>query len=145
MKPLQIGQVSRRTGLSVDTIRFYEKSGLLSEPSRSGGGYRLFQEKEIADLEFIRRAQKLGFTLGEIRQLLNIHRQPVRACEHVQSIIDHKLTEVHAKIEELTALEAALSEALKRCRSMPPGDTNGCCPGLRYIDERARNGISPPT
>jgi DNA-binding transcriptional MerR regulator len=66
---LQIGQVAQKTGLSVDAIRFYEKPGLLPRTSRTQSGYRLYQEREIADLEFIQKAQRLGFSLAEIREL----------------------------------------------------------------------------
>lgn len=69
---LQIGQVAQRTGLSVDAIRFYEKSGLLARPARTQGGYRLYEEREVADLEFIQKAQQLGFSLNEIRELFSI-------------------------------------------------------------------------
>jgi DNA-binding transcriptional MerR regulator len=73
---LQIGQVAHKTGLSVDAIRFYEKSGLLPRPARTQGGYRLYAEREIADLEFIQKAQRLGFSLNEIRELFSIQRRP---------------------------------------------------------------------
>src|SRR5690242_2012528 len=105
---LQIGQVAQRTGLSVDAIRFYEKSGLLSRPARTQGGYRLYQEQQVADLEFIQKAQKLGFALSEIRELLSIQRHPREVCVHVRGLIDHKLSVVRAKIAELQTLETGL-------------------------------------
>jgi DNA-binding transcriptional MerR regulator len=64
---LHIGHVAKRTGLTVDAIRFYEKAGLLPRPARTEGGYRLYHEREVADLEFIQKAQQLGFSLNEIR------------------------------------------------------------------------------
>ena len=72
MQVLQIGRVAQRTGLSADTIRFYEKAGLLPRPARSSGGYRLYGEHAIADLEFIQKAQRLGFSLNEIRELFHL-------------------------------------------------------------------------
>src|SRR5258708_29519054 len=91
MESIQIGQVAWRTGLSVDAIRFYEKAGLLPRPARTESGYRLYQQREVADLEFIQKAQQLGFSLHEIRELHSIKRHPHEACTHVQELIVHKL------------------------------------------------------
>lgn len=73
---LHIGKVANRTGLTVDAIRFYEKTGLAPRPARTEGGYRLYHEREVADLEFIQKAQQLGFSLNEIRELLSIRAPP---------------------------------------------------------------------
>ena len=102
---LQIGQVAQRTGLSVDAIRFYEKSGLLARPARTQGGYRLYEEREVADLEFIQKAQQLGFSLNEIRELFSIQRHPHEVCVHVRDLIAQKLGIVRAKIAELQRME----------------------------------------
>lgn len=135
MQALQIGRVAQRTGLSVDTIRFYEKAGLLPRPARSSGGYRLYGEHEIADLEFIQKAQRLGFSLNEIRELFAIRRHPDEACAHVRDLIVQKLVIVRSKIEELRALEAALADALKLCSKAlrRPARHQGSCPVLEEI------------
>src|SRR5216684_7817025 len=112
---LQIGQVAQKTGLSVDAIRFYEKAGLLPRPARTQGGYRLYQEREIADLEFIQTAQQLGFSLNEIRELFSIQRHPQEACVHVRDLIAQKLKVVRGKKAELQTLEAGLTDALRQC------------------------------
>jgi len=114
---LQIGQVAQKTGLSVDAIRFYEKSGLLTRPIRASSGYRLYTEREIADLEFIQKAQKLGFSLNEIRELFSIQRHPHEVCEHVRDLITQKLQLVRRKKAELKTLETDLAVALRQCRS----------------------------
>jgi MerR family mercuric resistance operon transcriptional regulator len=114
--PLRIGQVSRKTGLSIDTIRFYEKEGLLYPPVRTTGGYRLYSTTEVADLEFIQRAQGLGFSLSEIRGLFSIQRHSHEVCEHVRDLIAQKLAVVRGKITELQRLETASSDALAQCR-----------------------------
>jgi DNA-binding transcriptional MerR regulator len=116
LAPLRIGQVSRQTGLSVDTIRFYEKEGLLPPPVRTLGGYRLYSALEVADLEFIQRAQGLGFSLNEIRELISIQCQSQEVCGHVRELITQKLTIVRGKILELQRLEKALSDALTQCK-----------------------------
>src|SRR5882757_5147221 len=128
--PLQIGQVAQKTGLSVDAIRFYEKSGLLPRPARTQGGYRLYEEREIADLEFIQRAQQLGFSLNEIRELFSIQRHPHEVCEHVRDLIAEKLAVVREKIVELQRLEDDLSGALRKCRTAlrQPAKHGDCCP-----------------
>jgi DNA-binding transcriptional MerR regulator len=115
--PLQIGQVAQKTGLSVDAIRFYEKSGLLARPARTQGGYRLYQEREIADLDFIQKAQRLGFSLNEIRELFSIQRHPHEVCVHVRDLIAQKLGVVQAKIAELQRMETELAGALRQCRT----------------------------
>jgi DNA-binding transcriptional MerR regulator len=132
---LQIGQVAQKTGLSIDAIRFYEKTGLLSRPARTRGGYRLYQEREVADLEFIQRAQQLGFSLNEIRELFSIQRHPHEVCVHVRNLIAQKLTVVRAKISELQRLEAQLSGALRQCRRalLQPSKHQDSCPVLEVI------------
>src|SRR5437588_9298273 len=112
---LQIGQVAKRTGLTVDAIRFYEKSGLLPRPARTEGGYRLYHEREVADLEFIQKSQQLGFSLNEIRELFSIQRHPDEACAHVRDLIDAKLAIVRAKIADLQTLETDMDGALRQC------------------------------
>ena len=84
---MRIGEVAESTGLSVDAIRFYEKSGLLERPVRTQAGYRLYQHPQIENLEFIQRAQRLGFSLNEIRELLSIQRDPGKAfCTYENSL-----------------------------------------------------------
>jgi DNA-binding transcriptional MerR regulator len=134
-QPLRIGQVARSTGLTVDTIRFYEKSGLLPRPARTEGGYRLYQQREVADLEFIQKAQQLGFSLHEIRELLSIQRHPQEACTHVQELIVQKLAVVRGKIDELRHVESGLATALEQCRKALRRSANHSspCPVLREI------------
>lgn len=132
---MQIGQVAQKTGLSVDAIRFYEKSGLLPRPVRTPGGYRLYQEHEVADLEFIQKAQQLGFSLNEIRELFSIQRHPHEVCEHVRDLIAQKLGVVRAKIAELRAMETELSGALRQCHTAlrQPSKHRDSCPVLEAI------------
>jgi DNA-binding transcriptional MerR regulator len=134
---LQIGQVAQKTGLSVDAIRFYEKAGLLPRPARTQGGYRLYQETEVADLEFIQKAQQLGFSLNEIRELFSIQRHPHEVCVHVRDLIAQKLGVVRAKIAELQRLETELAGALRQCRTAlrQPSKHQDSCPVLEAINE----------
>src|SRR5882724_412357 len=135
MQPLRIGQVAQKTGLSVDAIRFYEKAGLLPRPLRTGGGYRLYNPPEVADLEFIQKAQQLGFSLNEIRELFSIQRHPQEVCVHVRDLIAQKLKVVRGKKAELQTLEAGLAAALKQCRKAlrQPAKHQDSCPVLKQI------------
>jgi DNA-binding transcriptional MerR regulator len=114
--PARIGQVAHKTGLSIDTIRFYEKQGLLKRSPRTEGGFRLFGSGEIEALKFVRKAQELGFSLSEIRELLVLRAEHVPACSHVKELLDQKLTAVEKKIMELQSLERSLKLALRKCK-----------------------------
>ncbi len=133
---LHIGKVAEQTGVSIDTIRFYEKVGLLEKPARSQGGYRMFGPNEIGDLRFIGKAQELGFSLNEIRELLLVRRQE-HACAPVRELLRRKLDSVRQKIEELLRLETELKQALRKCereiRSRASAE-HECCPVLAEME-----------
>jgi MerR family transcriptional regulator, copper efflux regulator len=114
-KMLKIGVVARRTGLSIDTIRFYEKQGLLKSPTRSQGGFRLYQPKDIEHLQLIRTGQSLGFSLEEIRDLLTLRTGRSTPCAEVKRLLEQKLRSVREKIGELAALEEEIGAALSEC------------------------------
>jgi DNA-binding transcriptional MerR regulator len=136
---IQIGRVSEQTGLSVDAIRFYEKQRLLERPSRTEGGFRLFKTQDIQRIQFIRRAQKLGFSLPEIRELLVLQRDEGETCFHVLDLLRAKVTAIHNKIQELGVLEEQLTKKLRKCerKLRSSGDSHkGCCPVLEEIAHR---------
>ena len=139
--PARIGQVAHETGLSIDTIRFYEKQGLLRRSPRTEGGFRLFGTGEIEALKFVRKAQELGFSLSEIRELLILRTDHVPACSHVKELLDQKLTAVEKKIKELQSLERSLKLALRKCKrglkTTAPGHEEWC-PVLEEISRAAR-------
>ena len=112
---LKIGEVARATGLSVDAIRFYQKERLLSPRTRTEGGFRLFGADAIQTLRFIRKSQDLGFSLGDIRQLLYLQDGNGEACSHVRDLLEQKLTAVRGKISELRRLESKLKVGLRKC------------------------------
>src|SRR5690242_13179354 len=94
MKPLTIGQVARRTGVGIETVRFYEREGLLNRPARSpSSGYRLYEEEVVARLEFILRAKELGFTLNEIKELLFLRLAPDTSCADVKARAEVKIAD----------------------------------------------------
>ena len=112
---MQIGTLAQQTGLTVDAIRFYERSGLLKRASRSASGFRMFSPKHIQDLKFIRRAQDLGFSLQEVRELLFLQDGEVPACSHVREFLNQKVADVRAKIDALRRLEKSLAGAMRNC------------------------------
>jgi DNA-binding transcriptional MerR regulator len=139
--PARIGQVAHETGLSIDTIRFYEKQGLLRRSPRSEGGFRLFGSDEIETLKFVRKAQELGFSLSEIRELLILRAEKLPACSHVKELLDRKLTAVKQKIMELQKLEHSLKLALRKCKrglKTTSPEHEECCPVLDEISQAVR-------
>ena len=139
--PARIGQVAQETGLSIDTIRFYEKQGLLRRSPRTEGGFRLFGSGEIDALKFVRKAQELGFSLAEIRELLVLRAEHVPACSHVKELLDQKLMAVEQKIKELQSLESSLKLALRKCKRGLKTTARGHdrrCPVLEGISRAAR-------
>ena len=138
----KIGYVAQATGLSIDTIRFYEKQGLLKRSARTEGGFRLFGIQEVETLKFVRKAQELGFSLAEIRELLILRADHFPACSHVKELLDQKLTAVGQKIQELQSLERTLQIALRKCKrglkTTAPGHEK-CCPVLEEISQAARD------
>jgi DNA-binding transcriptional MerR regulator len=121
----------------VDTIRFYQRLGLIKSAGRSAGGYRLFDGEQIRDLTFVRHAQELGFSLIEIKELLAL-RQKHHVCSEVQSMLNHKLEAVREKINSLSRLEAELADALRSCNSelrlKREIKYEDCCPLLMNLD-----------
>src|SRR6266478_6858885 len=111
---VHIRKTAKLAGVSVDTIRFYQKLGLIKSAGRSAGGYRLFDGGQIRDLKFVRHAQELGFSLIEIKELLAL-RQKHHVCSEVQSMLKHKLAGVREKIKSLAGLERELAGALRNC------------------------------
>ena len=112
---MQIGAVSKKIGLSVDAIRFYERNALLPRPARSQGGFRQYGENDVETLAFIRRVQGLGFKLSEIRGLLNLRGNRLQPCAPVRRRLEEKLVDVQRKLAELEKLEHELRSALRSC------------------------------
>ena len=133
---MHIGQAAKLTGISVDTIRFYQKLGLLVNSSRTPGGYRVFNGEQIRDLKFVRHAQELGFSLVEIKELLSL-RQREHICPEVQSLLERKLADVRSKITNLTHLEEELNGALRKCKSelRTKIKYEECCPLINKLEQ----------
>lgn len=116
MAKLAIGDLAKRTGTKVETVRYYERIGLLPAPARTKGNYRSYDEGHLGRLSFIRRARDLGFSLDQVRNLLRLADERDRSCEAVDVIAQQHLTEVERKIADLTALRDELTDLIGRCR-----------------------------
>ena len=125
---IQIGKLSRLTGCNIETIRYYERIGLLPHPPRSAGRYRLYETEDVRRLAFVRRARELGFTLQEVRTLLALSEDlSDSTCGEVRQLAARQLTDVRVKIADLRAMERVLTEAVRRCDA-------GQLPGCPLID-----------
>ena len=130
---LAIGTLAKRTGTKVQTIRYYEQIGLLPEPGRTEGGQRRYEDDDLDRLAFIRHARQLGFTLGAIRELLELSDNPGKSCTDVDRIAHRQLKEVEARIARLEALRKELKRMLRECRR----DTVSDCRVLEVLRDHS--------
>jgi DNA-binding transcriptional MerR regulator len=112
-RQLKVGEVSKLSGVGIEALRFYERSGLLDRPARTYSGYRLYDESVLERLAFIKKAQVLGFSLDEIRQLITHKRAGENPCEEVREIVRERLSELEEKIQQMLRYRDELSQALK--------------------------------
>lgn len=117
-----ISKVAKEIGVNIETIRFYERRGLIAQPIKPETGYRHYPDETVNRIRFIKRAQNLGFTLDEIANLLSLNDNP---CGQVQELAEHKLHAVKEKMSDLRRLEKGLSTLLTQCRS---NDDDSHCP-----------------
>ena len=115
MKPLTIGQLAERGGVGVETVRFYERAGLIEKPSRTASGYRQYDEETVARLRFIRQAKELGFSLGEIKELLSLRCNPAATSGDVKSRAEAKIADIEEKIRTLQRMKKALVKLTRTC------------------------------
>ncbi len=123
MEHLKIGQVSKATGLTTKTIRYYELFGLLRKPARTESGYRAYDDSDVERLKFIRKAKGLGLSLMEVKDILTLHDQKQRPCVHVLALLDKKLKEIDTALGNFQAFKADLmqlqKESAKQLESLP--------------------------
>src|SRR5215475_4964394 len=110
---IKIGEVARRAGVGVETLRFYERSGLLDRPARTEGGYRLYDARALRTLEFIKRAQSLGFTLEEIKRIIAENRAGQRPCARARETVRRRLAELDKRMAQIRRYRDALATTLK--------------------------------
>ena len=141
LKKMQIGQVAQNTGLSIDTIRFYERQAVVPQPRRTAGGYRIYSERDVERLRLVGRVQDLGFSLQEIREILLIE-DGEDGCAHVRDLVAAKIDQVQKKIAELKQIESHLKKAQKQCNAALMNSCNAECPVLEQLESSVREGCS---
>ncbi|MCH8076684.1 MAG: MerR family DNA-binding protein [SAR324 cluster bacterium] len=137
MNGMTIGKVSSRTGVGIETIRFYERRGLIAEPARRPSGYRDYPPAVIERVRFIKKAKELGFSLREIAELLSLRVDNDRTCADVYSRATAKIGEIEEKMRELERMKGALETLASACTGAGP---TGECPFLDALE--GENGLS---
>lgn len=112
---MQIGQLARRAGVPIDTVRYYERQGILPAPDRQASGYRSYAEEDVSRLQFVRRAKGLGFSLAEVRELLALSARPADDMAGLKAAASSKLADVEHKIAELERVRDGLESLTKAC------------------------------
>lgn len=124
----KIGEVAKQTGVGVETLRFYERSGLLDRPARTEGGYRLYDAQALGLLEFIKRAQALGFTLDEIKRIIAESRTGKKPCAEVRQIMQQRLAELDERMKLLQQHRQEIAQTLQQWEVT--GEADGLFCGL---------------
>jgi len=131
---LTIGALSKRTGVNIETIRFYERVGILPKPPRSAGGHRIYSQEQLMRLGFVRRSRELGFSLDEVRGLLQLVDGGRYTCAEVKAITLDHLADIRRKIADLRRLEQTLAEVAGKCRGGKVPD----CPVIEALFDSQR-------
>jgi MerR family mercuric resistance operon transcriptional regulator len=134
---LSIGILSKQSGVNVETIRYYERIGLLPLPPRSAGGYRMYSSAHVDRLRFVRRARGLGLSIDEVRRLLRLADQKSKSCSKVRDLAAQHLTDIRGRIADLKRMERVLSRLVDACSNGELAD----CPLLEALAQP--NGLSP--
>lgn len=138
---MKIGELARLTHTQAETIRYYEREGLLPPPARSQANYRVYTDEHVQRLSFIRHCRGLDMALSEIRQMLHFRDNPTGNCEAVNTLLDEHIGHVARRIDELRRLQAELRELRERCASVRATTDCGI---LTELDEVARRGAGRP-
>ncbi len=135
MKSLTIGHLAREAGVNLETVRYYERRGLLPKPPRSASGYRLFPSDAARRLRFIKRAQELGFSLKEIRELLSLRVSRSTTSRDIRTRAEAKIADIDAKIRSLESMKKTLRKLTNVCEGCVPVAE---CPILESLDREDR-------
>src|SRR5687768_12050681 len=133
------GVLAQRAGIGPETIRYYERIGLLDEPRRNRAGHRVYEPADLTRLVFIRRAQELGFSLEDIRELFSLRFKEVAECSHVERRATRRLVDVRSRIRDLERMEQSLRELIASCRQNP---FKASCPVFEVL-EGADGSVAP--
>jgi MerR family copper efflux transcriptional regulator len=134
-KGLTIGQVARKAGFGIETVRFYERNGLIDEPPRKASGYRQYPESVISRLQFIKRAKELGFSLREIKELLSLRVDPTTTCSDIRERAEAKIADIEGKIQSLERMKDVLTGLTASCGGVGPVSE---CPIVEALEREER-------
>ncbi len=140
---IRIGELARRTGCEVVTIRYYEKEGLLPRPARSGGNFRIYGEEHVERLQFIRHCRSLDMTLGEIRLLLGLRDRPAQDCGEVNALLDAHIRQVEMRVDALLQLKQHLLALREKCTGARPIKACGILQGLTDCSCHSADQVAP--
>jgi DNA-binding transcriptional MerR regulator len=137
----RIGEIAQQTGVSVETLRYYEKRRLLHAPPRTDGGFRLYSDDAVQQVRFIKRAQSLGLTLEDVQQLLpgRQRRSHVASCRKVRDLLTGRIQDVDARIKELRDFRRTLHEHLVTCEQALAAAPDPACPTIEALDQSKRS------
>lgn len=130
-KPLSIGALAKQAGVNLETVRFYERRGLLPDPPRTESGYRMYPSEAVRRLRFIKRAQELGFSLNEIDELLALRSSPRGSSAEVRRRAEAKIEDIEAKLRTLQSMKRTLQKLASSCAGCGPASE---CPILESLD-----------
>lgn len=131
MTGFKVGDVAKQAGVNLQTIHYYERRGLLPKPPRTGSNYRAYPQDAVLRVRFVKRAQELGFTLKEIKELLSLRATPRTRCLDVRERAEAKVQDIHDKVRTLQAMRKALTKLIGECSSEGPVTQ---CPILEALD-----------
>lgn len=132
MSVLSIGQVAKQTGVTVETVRFYEKRGLIEQAKRTASGYRQYVPGTVKRIRFIQHAKDAGFTLNDIAELLALRQAPGETCAPIRARAQAKIEAVDSKLRDLQRIRDALSKLVNKCDT---NDALGDCPIIESLEE----------
>ena len=133
MEKMTTSQLARESNVNLETIRYYERRGLIPKPPRNASGYRQYSQEDIARTKFIKRAQALGFSLREILEIFSLRMEPGTTCGDIKARVEAKIDEVEQKIADLRQIREALLNLVSKCTGKGP---IGDCPILEILNKR---------
>jgi MerR family mercuric resistance operon transcriptional regulator len=133
MEKMTTSQLARESNVNLETIRYYERRGLIPKPPRNASGYRQYSQEDIARTKFIKRAQALGFSLREILEIFSLRMEPGTTCGDMKARVEAKIDEVEHKIDDLRQIREALLKLVSKCTGKGP---IGDCPILEILNKR---------
>jgi MerR family mercuric resistance operon transcriptional regulator len=133
MEKMTISQLARKAGINLETIRYYERRGLIPKPPRNASGHRQYSQEDIARTKFIKRTQALGFSLREILEILSLRMEPGKTCGDMKARVEAKIEDVGQKIDDLRQMREALLKLVSKCTGKGP---IGDCPILEILNKK---------